>query len=96
MSNTIIIDDPKVYQEGELFAQLNHSSLKELVNKYVASLAAKVQVLKEKDMKKVAFTKTEEFEKAMQFMDSFVVDDLQTPVPLEEDGKGAAAFSKEV
>lgn len=47
-------------------------------------------------MKRVAFTKTEEFEKAMQFMDSFVVDDLQMPVPLDEDGKGASAFSQEV
>ena len=38
--NTIIIDDPMVYQGGEMFAKQNHVSLKELVNNYVASLAA--------------------------------------------------------
>ena len=37
--NTIVIDDPLVFQGGELFAKANHSSLKELVNKYVATLA---------------------------------------------------------
>lgn len=47
-------------------------------------------------MKRVAFTQTEEFEKTMQSMDSFVVDDLLALVSLDEDGKGAAAFSKEV
>ena len=38
--NTITIDDPHVFMGGELFAKANHSSLKELVNKYVATLAA--------------------------------------------------------
>ena len=38
---TIAIDDPKIYQAGEIFAKENHSSLKELVNLYVASLAKK-------------------------------------------------------
>ena len=38
--NTITIDDPRIFQGGELFAKANHSTLKELVNKYVATLAA--------------------------------------------------------
>ena len=40
---TIVIDDPMNYLDGETFARENHSSLKELVNKYVAGLAAKVR-----------------------------------------------------
>ena len=38
---TIAIDDPNIYQAGEIFASENHSSLKEMVNKYVAELVAK-------------------------------------------------------
>ena len=38
--NTIVIDDPLIYQRGELYAKAKHSSLKELVNQYVATLAA--------------------------------------------------------
>lgn len=77
--NTIIIDDPKVYQGGEMFAKQNHVSLKELVNNYVASLAAKVQS-RNKNAVDVSFTQTEAFKKAMDYMDSFVADDFTTPV----------------
>jgi len=87
----IAINDPMIYQAGEIFARENHSTLEELVNKYVANLAAKI--LSRKEKKKV-FTETEEFKKAMKFLDSFVVDDLSTPVPADEEGKGALARIK--
>lgn len=83
---TISIDDPRVYLGGEAFAKEHHSSLKELVNKYVASLAAKVRPLGEN---KSAFTATKEFQEAMVLMDSFVADDLTDKVPVEESGKSA-------
>ena len=91
--NTIIIDDPHVFMGGELFAKANHSSLKELVNKYVASLAASFYSSKE-HAAKVPLMESEEFKKAMAFMDSFVIEDLSSEVPVDEDGKGALARIK--
>ena len=91
--NTIIIDDPKVYQGGEMFAKQNHVSLKELVNNYVASLAAKVQS-RNKNAVDVSFTQTDAFKKAMDYMYSFVADDFTTPVPVNEDTKAVVAHNK--
>ena len=61
--NTIIIDDPLVFQGGELYARANHSSLKELVNKYVASLAAQVNSSNQREKTTKSFTDTKEFQK---------------------------------
>lgn len=91
--NTIIIDDPMVYQGGEMFAKQNHVSLKELVNDYVASLAAKVQS-QNKNSADVSFTQTDAFKKAMDYMDSFVADDFTTPVPIDEDSKAVVSHNK--
>ena len=92
--NTIIIDDPLVFQGGEMFAKANHSTLKELVNKYVASLAAQVSASNEGKKTTRPFTETKEFKNAMIFMDSFVINDMSSVVPIEEDGKGAIARIK--
>ena len=92
--NTITIDDPRVFMGGELFAKANHSSLKELVNKYVASLAANFYSSKEQEKVEVPLMESEEFKKAMAFMDSFVIEDLSSEVPVDEDGKGALARIK--
>jgi hypothetical protein len=82
----ITINDPAIYQAGEAFARKNNSTLSEMVNKYVASLAAKALSHKEK---KVTFTETKEFKDAMKYMDAFVAEDLSSPVSPEENGKGA-------
>lgn len=87
----IVINDPKAYQAGKIFAQENHSTLDELVNRYVASLAAKVL---SRPQQTTAFTQTEEFRKAMQLMDSFVVNDLSKPVSVEENGAEAMSRLK--
>ena len=92
--NTITIDDPRVFMGGELFAKANHSSLKELVNKYVASLAANFYSSKEQEKVEVPLMESEEFKKAMAFMDSFVIEDLSSEVPVDADGKGALARIK--
>mgnify|MGYP000465312784 CR=1 FL=1 len=92
--NTITIDDPRVFMGGELFAKANHSSLKELVNKYVASLAANFYSSKEHAKEKEPLMESEEFKKAMAFMDSFVIDDLAYEIPADEDGRGAIARVK--
>ena len=42
----------------------------------------------------VPITKTEKFKNTMKALDAFVVDDLKTPVPADEDGKGAIARVK--
>lgn len=93
LMNTITIDDPIVYQGGEMFARQNHVSLKELVNNYVASLAAKVQTRKD-DVSKVVFTQTDKFKEAMEYMDNFVADDLSQPVPTDEEAKAVVAHLK--
>ena len=87
----IVINDPKIYQAGEIFAQENHSTLDELVNKYVAELAAKILSRKEA---KQNITQTEEFKQAMKYMDKFVAEDLCTSVSADEDGSGALARIK--
>ena len=91
--NTIIIDDPKIYQGGEMFAKQNNVSLKELVNNYVASLAAKVQS-RNKKLADVSFTQTDVFKEAMDYMDSFVADDFTIPVPVNEETKAVVAHNK--
>ena len=92
--NTITIDDPRVFMGGELFAKANHSSLKELVNKYVASLAANFYSSKEQEKVELPLMESEEFKKAMAFMDSFVIENLASDMPADEDGKGALAREK--
>ena len=37
---------------------------------------------------------SEEFKRAMAFMDSFVIENLASEIPVEEDGKGALARVK--
>ena len=91
--NTIIIDDPKIYQGGEMFAKQNNVSLKERVNNYVASLAAKVQS-RNKNSADVCFTQTDAFKEAMDYMDSFVADDFTIPVPVNEETKAVVAHNK--
>ena len=65
--NTITIDDPRVFQGGELFAKANHSTLKELVNKYVASLAANFYSSRGAGKTEESLIESEDFKKAMVF-----------------------------
>ena len=92
--NTITIDDPRIFQGGELFAKANHSTLKELVNKYVATLAANFYSSKGAGKTEEHLIESEEFKKAMAFMDSFVIEDLAYEIPADEDGRGALARVK--
>lgn len=85
----VTINDPTIYKAGELFAKENHSTLEELVNRYVATLAAKIL-----SRKKETVSDKEEFQDAMNFMDNFVVSDLSSAVPVEENGKGAMTSVK--
>lgn len=79
---TIAIDDPMIFQDGETFARENHSSLKELVNKYVASLAAKVRMARLKEDK--GFAETEEFLKSLAYVRTLVAKDGK-PIPADID-----------
>ena len=92
--NTITIDDPRVFMGGELFAKANHSSLKELVNKYVATLADNFYSSKVHKKSDNSIMESEEFKEAMAYMDSFTMDDSSIRIPIDEDGKGALARVK--
>lgn len=85
----ITINDPTIYKAGERFAKENHSTLEELVNRYVANLAEKILSRKNEPV-----SVTDEFQDAMNFMDKFVVNDLSSAVPIEENGKGGVASVK--
>lgn len=79
---TIAIDDPMIYLDGETFARENHSSLKELVNKYVASLAAKVRLSKQKESK--SLSEQEDFQKALAYVKTLTAKGGK-PVPADID-----------
>ena len=63
-------------------------------NKYVAMLADNFYSSKEQEKGGGPLMESEEFKKAMAFMDSFVIEDLASEVPVDEDGKGALARIK--
>ena len=79
----IAINDPLVYLDGETYARENHSSLDELVNKYVSDLAALVRSRKKNSA--VPFSQTEEFKNALAFVKTKVARGGH-PVPVDEDG----------
>ena len=57
-------------------------------------MAANFYSSKEHAKEKEPLMESEEFKKAMAFMDSFVIEDLSSEVPVDEDGKGALARIK--
>lgn len=87
----IVINDPTVYLDGETYAKENHSSLEELVNKYVASLATLIR--SRKKLQEVPFTQTEEFQKALAFVKTKAAKG-GNPVPADEDGLEALVEAK--
>ncbi len=87
----IAINDPMVYLDGETYAKENHSSLEELVNKYVASLAALIR--SRKDSNVVPFAQSEEFKKALAFVKTKAAKG-GAPVPVDEDGLDALVEAK--
>lgn len=87
----IAINDPGIYLDGETYAKEHHSSLEELVNKYVASLADLVR--SRKKQREVPFTQTDEFLKALAFVKTKAAKG-GTPVPVDEDGLGALVEAK--
>ena len=57
-------------------------------------LAAQAFPFIEHQQTSVPFTQTEEFKKAMEYMDTFVISDPSIKIPVDEDGKGAVARMK--
>lgn len=87
----IAINDPKVYLDGEAYARNNNSSLSEMVNRYVASLAAKLR--SSKKHQQVALDKTEDFQNAMNYVKSLAAKEGGT-VPADENGLDALVERK--
>lgn len=87
----IAINDPMVYLDGETYARENHSSLEELVNKYVANLAALVRSRKKPST--VPFSQSEEFKKALAFVKTKAAKG-GNPVPVDEDGLASLVETK--
>ena len=87
----IAIKDPSVYLDGETYAKTNHSTLEEMVNKYVASLADRVR-MKNKRVD-VAFSQSDEFLNALAFVKTKAAKGGK-PVPADEKGLEALADAK--
>lgn len=79
----IAINDPMIYLDGEAYAKENHSSLTELVNKYVASLAEKVRLTRKTQQQ--SLSQTDEFRKALAYVKA-IVPTGGKPVPADENG----------
>ncbi len=79
----IAINDPLVYLDGETYARENHSSLEELVNKYVASLANMIRAKRKPHA--VPFTQTDEFLNALSLVKTMAARG-DRPVPADENG----------
>jgi hypothetical protein len=87
----IAIKDPAVYLDGEAYAKANHSTLEEMVNKYVASLADRVRTKSSRTS--VAFSQSEEFLNALALVKTKAAKGGK-PVPADEKGLEALADAK--
>ncbi len=87
----IAINDPLVYLDGETYARENHSSLEELVNKYVANLASLVRSRKKTSV--VPFSQSEEFKNALAFVKTKAAKGGNS-VPVDEDGLASLVETK--
>ena len=82
----IAINDPKAYLDGEIYARENHSTLEELVNKYVVALAEEIRSRKKHPA--VSFPETDEFRQALAYVESLVAKG-GNPVPADENSLDA-------
>ncbi len=87
----ITINDPRAYLDGETYAKEHHSSLEEMVNEYVASLADMIR--SKKQHQSVPFSQTEEFLKMLEFVKTKAAKGGK-PVPADEDGLDALVEAK--
>ena len=87
----IVIKDPTIYQDGETYAKANHSTLEDMVNKYVASLADKVRGKNKKT--DVPFSQTDEFLNALAYVKTKAAKGGK-PVPADENGLDALVDAK--
>ena len=87
----IAINDPTIYLDGETYAKEHHSSLEELVNKYVAGLADLVR--SRKKQRAVPFTETDEFRNMLELVKTKAAKGGM-PVPVDEDGMDALVETK--
>ena len=87
----IVIKDPAVYLDGETYARANHSTLEEMVNKYVASLADRVRTNNRRT--DAAFSQTAEFLDALALVKTKAAKGGKS-VPADERGLDAMVDAK--
>ena len=87
--NTVTLDNA-IYNEVSTYARLNNISVSDVLKDCWHAFVEKVNC----STASVPYTETASFKQAMDVLDAFVADDLQSPVPADEDGKGIVAREK--
>ena len=87
--NTVTLDNA-IYNEMITYAQLNNISVSDVLKDCWHTFVEKTNYR----TASVPYTETASFKQAMDVLDAFVADDLLSPVPAEEDGKGIVASEK--
>lgn len=77
--------DNNVYRKAERYARLHNTSVEHLVEHTIISYI-NLEPTVSSPVK--TFRETDEFKNAMDIMESLVADDLDSPVPADEDGRG--------
>ena len=87
--NTITIDST-LYKEAELFAARKNMT----VTAFFEYAIRKIMKAMPSDTPVKTYRNTLEFQQALEYMDSFVADDLAKPVPADEKGIDALMEEK--
>lgn len=86
--STITIDST-LYQEAERFAAQRNMTITGFFEYAIRKIMKTMPSMETKN-----YRDTLEYQQAMQYMDSFVAEDLAAPVPAEEKGMGALVEEK--
>lgn len=79
-----------IYRRAQRYARLHNISVEKFVEKAIADI---VYIQPAEPKSETPFMETEEFKKALEYMDTLIATEGQT-VPDDEDGKGALAEVK--
>lgn len=88
--NTIMIDSG-VYNVAQRYARAHNVSVEKLVEEIIIEV---VSAKPPKDKPKAPYMESAAYKEALALMDSFVADDLATPVPADEDASAALVENK--
>lgn len=87
---TITIDN-STYLQAQQYARRRNISVDKFVEETIADI---VRTKPHEPKDNVPYMETEEFQKALEYMDTLTADDLTSPVPADENGLDALIEAK--